>query len=305
MEREQWCRRVAKTEAEQVRRELIAAGILDTTLRPASDGDDILFPVTEHRDGDVMWPCRELPVRAPLPRHELVGGIAILQDEDEEEARRLLASRPSLHTVLGGESPVQGTYRTRTYCVLAGEETTRTIVTEYGLRFAVDLEEAYFSPRLANERHRILALMHAGERVLDMFAGVGPFAITCAAQASVVYACDLNPGAVRLMQENIRMNRRTNILPILADACHLPGILPPASFDRIIMNLPMDPAPFLDAAFALARDGATIHLYALQDEEGALLRELAPRTFGPITEHEVRSYSPTQHHAVYDIDVRR
>jgi len=296
---------VPKTEAEQARRDLIAGGLLDTGLRPGADGDHILFPVTEHREGDVLWLCREVPVRQPLPRHELVGGIAIMQEEDEEGACRLLASRPSLHTVLGGESPVQGTYRTRTYRVLAGEKTTRTIVTEYGLRFAVDLEEAYFSPRLANERHRITALMHAGERVLDMFAGVGPFAITCAAQASIVYACDLNPGAVRLMEENIRMNRRTNILPVLADASHLSGILPHASFDRIIMNLPMDPAPFLDAAFALARDGATIHLYALQEEHGALLRDLAPRTIGTITEREVRSYSPSQHHAVYDIDVRR
>ena len=228
-----------------------------------------------------------------------------MQDEDEEEACRLLASRPSLHTVLGGESPVQGTYRTRTYRVLAGVETTRTIVTEYGMRLAVDLEEAYFSPRLANERNRITALMHPGERVLDMFAGVGPFAIACASRAGIVYACDLNPGAIRLMEENIRMNRRTNIIPVLADACHLPGILPPASFDRIIMNLPMDPAPFLDAAFTLARNGATIHLYALQEGEGALLPALAPRTLGDIREHEVRSYSPTQHHAVYDIDVLR
>ncbi|MBT8508900.1 methyltransferase [Methanomicrobiaceae archaeon CYW5] len=305
MEREQWCRRVPKTGAEQVRRQLIAEGILDTTLRPASDGEDILFPVTEHGEGDILWQCRELPVRAPLPRHELVGGIAIMQDEDVEEARRLLASRPSLHTVLGGESPVLGTYRTRTYRVLAGVATTRTIVTEYGLRLAVDLEEAYFSPRLANERNRIAALMHPGERVLDMFAGVGPFAIACAPNASIVYACDLNPGAIRLMDENIRMNRRTNVIPVLADACHLPGILPHASFDRIIMNLPMDPAPFLDAAFTLARDGATIHLYALQEGEGALLPALAARTLGDIREHEVRSYSPTQHHAVYDIDVLR
>jgi len=305
MEQEQWCRRVPKKDAEQVRQQLIAEGILDTTLRPASDGDDILFPVTEHREGDAMWRCRKSPVRAALPRHELVGGIAIMQDEDEEGARRLLASRPSLHTVLGGESPVQGTYRIRTYRVLAGEKTTRTIVTEYGLRFAVDLEEAYFSPRLANERHRIIGLMHPGERVLDMFAGVGPFAIACAAEAAIVYACDLNPGAIRLMEENIRINRRTNILPVLADACHLPGVLPHASFDRIIMNLPMEPAPFLDAAFALASEGATIHLYALQDEHGALLRALSARTLGTITEHEVRSYSPTQHHAVYDIEVRR
>jgi tRNA (guanine37-N1)-methyltransferase len=237
-----------------------------------------------------------------LPRHELIGGIAIMQEDDREGARRLLASRPSLHTVLSPESAVEGEYRTRRFVCLAGEETTRTRHVEYGLRFDIDLAEAYFSARLANERQRLLGLMRDGERVLDMFAGVGPFAIALAERAGLVVASDINPGAVRLMIRNIGTNRRTNVLPVLADARTLGAVFPPV-FDRIVMNLPVTSAVFLPTACRLCREGGWIHFYALQSREGEYLDLLAEHTQGRIRERFVRSYSPAQHHAVYDVEL--
>ena len=89
-----------------------------------------------------------------------------------------LRSRPSLHTVLFPLSEVEGEYRTRRFEVLAGEPTTRTTCTEYGNRLVIDLSLAYFSARLSTERQRIAGLMEEDECVLDMFAGIGPFAIS-------------------------------------------------------------------------------------------------------------------------------
>ena len=109
---------------------------------------------------------------------------------------------------------------------------------EYGHRFTVDLSAAYFSARLSSERQRILERMGDDEIVLDMFAGVGPFAITLAARAALVVASDINPQAIMLMLVNLAQNRMKNVLPVLADAHHLPAIIP-WKFDRIVMNLPL------------------------------------------------------------------
>ena len=112
----------------------------------------------------------EQPGRTELSRHEQVGGIAIMQENDSKGAALILASRPSLHTVLFPTSEVSGNNRTRGYAVLAGNASYRTEVVEHGHRFVVDLAGAYFSARLLTERQRIFAQVQEHELVLDMFA---------------------------------------------------------------------------------------------------------------------------------------
>ena len=301
---EQWCLAVPRRETEQRRRQLLEEGLLDRRYRPRPEEDTVLLPVTEEVPGAVRREFEAVPEQVDLPRHELVGGIAIMQEDDPAGAERLLASRPSLHTVLFPTTAVEGEYRTRRFAVLAGAPTTRTRVTEYGHSFDVDLAHAYFSARLSTERQRVLEAMKEGERVLDMFAGVGPFAITLARKAGVVVAADLNPAAVHLLIENVALNRAKNVIPMLADAANLPrlGFSP---FDRIVMNLPMAAPNFLPAAVALCRNGGTIHLYALQEEEGACLPRIREVTRGEVVERQVRTYSPGKWHAVYDITVEK
>ena len=267
------------------------------------DGTALVFPVLEERGGAGRFVFEEQPGRIGLPRHELVGGIAIMQENDPAGAALILASRPSLHTVLFPTSEVSGKYRIREYLVLAGTPTTRTEVVEHGHRFVVDPPGAYFSARLSTERQRIFEQMRAQELVLDMFAGVGPFAIALAPRASLVVAADLNPQAVLLMIENIRKNRARNVLPLLADARRLEMILP-WKFDRIVMNLPLAGTEFLPEAFRLVQPGGTIHFYSLVSREGEHFARIKELGGASVTEKVVRSYSPGQWHAVYDVVVR-
>ena len=301
---EQWGLRVPKARGEEMRRSLIESGRLDRRLRPRTEGDMLVLPVTEPMDGATWETFEALPEQPELPRHEQVGGIALMEEEDRDGARQLLRLRPSLHTVLLPLSDVEGEYRTRRFEVLAGIPTTSTRYAEYGHRFDIDLALAYFSARLSNERQRILAQITSGERVLDMFAGVGPFAIVLSTRAERVTAVDINPAAIHLMIENMRLNRRTNILPVLADAARLASILD-RPFDRIVMNLPLAAPRFLDTAFRLCREGGAIHFYVLQSEEGAF-RSLIKEHGGVVeAERMVRSYSPARWHAVYDIRVKK
>lgn len=298
-----WGVRVPARLGEETRQALIREGALDTSLKVLREGDTIILPVTGPRDDAEQFEFEAHPGRTLLPRHELVGGIAILQEEDPAGAEKILASRPSLHTVVYAKGEVSGEYRTRDLVILAGIPTTRTQVTEHGFRFTVDLAGAYFSARLSTERQRILDQVQEGEVILDMFAGVGPFAITLAEKAALVIAADLNPLAVELMLENLVQNRVKNVLPILADARHLSLVLP-WKFDRIVMNLPLAGTDFLPDAFRLCRSGGAIHFYSLvsaKGEHNARIQELGGTV---LAEKEVRSYSPGQWHAVYDIRVR-
>ena len=299
---QQWGIRVPARQGEEGRQVLIREGALDASLKVARDGDYLILPLTGPREGAEEFEFEAHPGREPLPRHELVGGIAILQEDDPAGAEKILASRPSLHTAVFATGEVSGEYRTREFVHLAGRNTTRTDVTEHGHTFTVDLAGAYFAARLSTERQRILDQVQEGEIILDMFAGVGPFAITLAGKAALVVASDLNPLAVRLMIENIRKNRVRNVLPVLADARRLAPVLP-WKFDRVVMNLPLAGTEFLQDAFLLCRPGGTIHFYALASAEGeyaTCIRELGGTI---LAERVVRSYSPGQWHAVYDIRV--
>lgn len=300
MEREQWFVRAPRKSGEHCRQELLMEGRLDTGLRPRVEGDEILFPVKGETPERAAFEVRSQ--EEELPRHEMIGGIAIMLENDPRAARELLRLRPGLHTVLFPESEVEGSFRTRRFSVIAGQPTTVTTCSEYGSRYEIDLSQAYFSARLSTERQRICALVAPGERIIDMFAGVGPFAIALSRRAALVVAADINPDAVRLMEKNIHLNRVRNVLPIFADAAHLPGVFN-GTFDRVVMNHPLHAIEFLDSAFSLCRSGGTIHCYVIEDEEGRMLPEIGKFPVKRVTEHYVRSYSPGRWHAAYDIEV--
>ena len=70
----------------------------------------LILPVLSCCEGAERFGFEPHPGRELLPRHELVGGIAIMQDEDLAGAEKILASRPSLHTVVFAKGEVSGEY---------------------------------------------------------------------------------------------------------------------------------------------------------------------------------------------------
>ena len=120
---------------------------------------------------------------------------------------------------------------------IAGKGGTETALTEYGLTFGLDVARTFFSPRLATERRRVVSTIGRNERILDMFAGVGPFSISAAARAvdGFVTAYDINPYAVSYLMENASRNGVRNIAAHRRDSSELQFN---REFDRVIMNLP-------------------------------------------------------------------
>ncbi|MFX0107141.1 MAG: class I SAM-dependent methyltransferase family protein [Candidatus Hodarchaeota archaeon] len=221
-----------------------------------------------------------------LPRaYDLVGDIAVLEIPDEllDYRRQIGIAFQSMHknfaTVLGKRGAISGTARVRKYDLLAGQNKTRTVHTEYGCKIAVDLEKAYFSPRLLEEHHRVSELVSDDEMVVDMFAGVGPFAIHIARKRRAkVIAIDINPDATDLLRESMTLNRFVGrILPITGDAHEYVVNTFSQDVDRVIMNHPSGAFEFVKDACHALKDGGVMHYYDFMsgdDPEGSLEKKI-------------------------------
>ena len=205
-----------------------------------------------------------------LPRaYDLIGDIAVLEIPEEIEGHSINIGKAfqTIHsnfsTVLAKKGAITGAIRVREYKLLAGVDTTRTVHTEYGCKIAVDLANAYFSPRLLEEHNRVSNQVDVGEVVVDMFTGVGPFALHVARKQNArVVAIDINPLAIELLHESMAMNKLVGTIePVVADAHEYV----PANFDhdvdRVIMNHPSGAFEFIADACQSLRKGGIMHYY--------------------------------------------
>lgn len=218
---------------------------------------------------------------ASLPKAiDFVGDIAIIEVPPELNSHKgiigeaIMKTHRNVKTVLAKAGAVSGTYRLREFTVIAGETKTWTTHKEHGCQYQVDLAKAYFSPRLSHEHSRIASLVKEGETVIDMFAGVGPFAILIAKthENVKVYATDINPHAVELLKKNVRLNRvEGKVHPILGNAKEIIEERLVGVADRVIMNLPEKSIEFVDSACkALKPAGGIIHFYSFVNASSSL-----------------------------------
>jgi tRNA (guanine37-N1)-methyltransferase len=198
----------------------------------------------------------------------VVGDIAIVRlagftpGEKRKVARALLEEVKHVRVVMEQEGGITGEYRLRKLRHLGGERRTMTVHRENGCAFRVDVAKCYFSPRLSTERLRIARLVKGKERVLNMFAGVGPYSIPIAKLAGArVTSCEVNEYAAKLHEENDRLNKVDRLVSVVhGDAADLPSTTR-ARFDRVLMPLPSEADRFLPTALELAKKGAMIHYY--------------------------------------------
>lgn len=199
---------------------------------------------------------------------DVVGDIAIVRltefsaSEKKKIAGALLSELKNVRVVMAQEGGIEGEHRLRRLRHLAGERRTLTVHRENGCAFRVDVAKCYFSPRLSTERLKVAELVKTRERVLNMFAGVGPFSIPIAKRTGAkVTSCELNAVAARLHVENDRLNKVESLVTVLqGDAARLPEMTG-LKFDRVLMPHPSESDRFLPTAFRMAKKGATIHYY--------------------------------------------
>ncbi|KAH8940825.1 hypothetical protein BDL97_14G004800 [Sphagnum fallax] len=219
------------------------------------------------------WPTDELlkeilPDGMTVPTaYESVGHIAHLNLREEHlPFRHIIAqvvldkNKPRIRTVVNKTDAIHSKYRTMQLELLAGNSSLVTTVVEHGLSFRLDLASVYWNSRLATERQRLITSFDPNDIVCDVFAGVGPIAVTAAKKVKYVYANDLNPSAIAYLHQNLVANRLTHKVDIFNKDGRefvrglLEGIRP-ICFTQVVMNLPLDAVEFLDVFVgAFSRD---------------------------------------------------
>jgi tRNA (guanine37-N1)-methyltransferase len=254
---------------------------------------------------------------------DVIGDIAIIDIPPQLKAYEnligaaVLETQKNVKTVLAKAGDISGVFRVRDYTFIAGENKTHTIHREYGCQYHVDIAKAYFSPRLSTEHQRVASLVQAGEVVVDLFAGVGPFAVLIAkTQKNVkVYGVDLNPDAVHLLEENVHLNKvAREVFPVLGDAREIAKTQLKGAADRVIMNLPETAIDFVDAACnALKPSGGVVHFYGfvrqpdtiedLQQQFSYLVEKNGRVLDGFVCSRSIRETAPFESQIVLDAKI--
>jgi tRNA wybutosine-synthesizing protein 2 len=288
---------VAKQEGDAAIERLRAEGVYDATRTVREfDADTIAVPVTDPPGTDVLrvvrqpgarrlrgledhlrergWTDREID-RAPASWAVL--GTVILVDIDGaprpgELGEALLDVHGGADTVLA-RGGIAGPHREPEVEVIAGAGDTETVHTEHGTRYAMDLAEVMFSPGNKAERARMGEVVGAGERVVDMFAGIGYFTLPMARAGADVTAIERNPAAFRYLLENVRLNDveaavhpyRADCRDVLRAAASPPRSDGVGTADRVVMGY-YDAHEYLDSALGALAPGGVVHVHEATPE---------------------------------------
>ena len=178
--------------------------------------------------------------------------------------KALLEQVKTANSVFYQSSPVEGDFRTRNLELIIGDNKTETEYKENVCLFIVDVEKAFFSPRLSTERERISNLVNDGDIIVNMFGGVGMFSLLAAKKKScTVYNIDINPIASKLCEENIKINKlKGKVISLNGDSTAIIEDKLQEKADRVLMLLPERSDEFLDVAISSLKKNGVVHYYS-------------------------------------------
>ncbi len=330
-----------RKKGERTRRFLLKIKALDTNRKIETDKISVYIPLKrkltkeeEKKTGKIGYSRKKLKKKETRPKNlkealtgkltqkelstlkrsfDVIGEIAVLlippelEKKEKEIANAILKVHRNVKTVCKRKGKVEGEYRVRPVQFIAGEKKTETIAKENKHTYSLDIAKVFYTPRLARERERIIAKVKKNEIVVDMFAGVGPFAIPIAKKCRKVYAIDLNPDAYRYLVRNIETNKAKNAIAILGDAKDIEELVPEKA-DRVIMNLPKQAFGFLKKAKEIIKKGGTIHYHCFGQEDefeeiAGKIREEIGKDIRITGKRKVRQTSPREYNWAIDIKI--
>jgi tRNA (guanine37-N1)-methyltransferase len=251
-----------------------------------------------------------------------IGDIIIVRIPDSLISKKKIIGKTLLEQVKTAKSifyqssPVEGDFRTRNLQLIAGDKKTETEYKENGCRFIIDVEKAFFSPRLSTERERISNLVNDGDVVINMFGGVGMFSILAAKKKQcIVYNIDINPTASKLCEENIKLNKlKGDVISLNGDSIKIINEQLQNKADRVLMLLPERSDEFLDTAILSLKKNGFIHYYShIHAEKKQDAPKLSEEHFLSINKtrakiissKNVRPIGPRFYQTVVDVEIQK
>ena len=236
-----------------------------------------------------------------------IGDILILDnkfDFQSEDELELLSKKHNVKTIMKIDH-IQGTKREPVYKILFGSD-TETINKENGCLFKLDLAKVMWSKGNNNERLRIAKLVGDDEVVLDMFAGIGYFSIPIGVHSNAkhIYSIEINPNSYFYLNENIKLNKLTNVTSILGDC---KDVAPKYSADRIVMGYVKTTHHYLKVAIDSLNEGGILHYHETVPEKlmktrplERIMSQAGGRDVELLKINKIKKYAPGVEHVVVD-----
>ena len=202
---------------------------------------------------DAMNLAQRALARALADRPRLARRIASVDLAESADGRQLVAAleadlepadAPALAPIgdatpsLTGLGAVVGRGKGRRYVPLRGEPYVDTVV--LGVKLRAHVQSFFQANRYLTEdlARAVLEATPAGGTVLDLYAGVGLFALTLARQAEVVRGVEINPTATEDAVVNARRAGLRNVTLTAGDVRKGLAAWPPEPGERIVLDPP-------------------------------------------------------------------
>lgn len=198
---------------------------------------------------------------------DIIGDIAVIEipkGTNRKKAVEGILENKHVKVVLQKASERKGKLRLYKLKHLAGEKRTKTIHTESGVRFYVDVAKVYFSPRLSGERLRVAQQVRPNESVLVMFSGAGPYVYVIARMQpdiKEIYGIEINKFGTKNSVESLKLNKKLKDVHFINGDAGKAVLKLKKKFDRIVMPAPHSAEKFLDVALKSIKKGGIIHYY--------------------------------------------
>jgi len=295
--------RVKKQDASKTKKFLIDNNLLNNDFRVKKEEEHILFPINEEfelnelsfeasfTEGEAeKSKLLEIPkledelkkilsvkeMEVVSKSQDVIGDIAIIEipdaliSKEKEIAKIFLKCNPSIVTVLK-KGKHEGVFRLQKLDYLVGEDKKETIHVENKARLFLNVEDVYFSPRMANERLRISKLVKKGEEVLVMFSGAGPYPLVIAknSEAKKIDGVEINPKGKEFGDVSIKKNKINNVFLYTGDVYEvIPKLVSEGKkYDRVVMPAPHNANSFLKTALGALKKKGFIHFYDFVHED--------------------------------------
>lgn len=328
------CVSVPTDQAQEALSQLADHGLRDARYRVQREGERVLIPVEDPEracriveSGRLVETQLEHDPRRPpidivrdrladaLSADELaalpegwaeLGDVLVLRLPDElrphaETVARAYGETLDVASVIHLEGST-GAWREPDAELLWGEEDTETTVREHGVVYHLNPREVMFSPGNQTERHRLRSEIETGETVVDLFAGIGYFALPLALAGAEVIACEANPAAGDYLRRNAEANDVADRIQFRQGDCRQQA--PADVADRVHMGYFPGTEAFLPTAVdALQPEGGWIHYHdAVPREEPLATAEARVREHEALADAKV---TREQGRVVKTIDPRR
>jgi tRNA wybutosine-synthesizing protein 2 len=195
---------------------------------------------------------------------------------------------------------------------LPGSPTLTTHI-ENGVLYRFDVRLCMFASGNGTERMHFATIRAPGERVVDMFAGIGYFALPLALHGGVerVICLEKNRDSALFLEQNAQLNGVAARIEVICGDNREVGTELLGTFDRVSMGYLPTPFEFVPRALAFLKPtGGTVHFHYCcrenDDSRFALPRETfakESRTFSIRTVRFVKQYAPNIGHFVADIEI--